>query len=121
MSKQCLATAPIAGLILAFSALPAHSQSDRSLAFIHVTALDVKTGELKPDMTVLTSGGLITEIGKTAVLRVPEHARLFEGSGKYMIPALWNMHIHSVGYTAATKAFPQLLANGVVGVRDMAA
>jgi imidazolonepropionase-like amidohydrolase len=121
MSKRCLATVPIAVLTLAFSALPAHSQSDRNLAFTHVTVLDVKTGELKPDMTVLTSGGRITEIGKTAVLRVPEAAELFEGSGKFMIPALWNMHVHSVGYTAATKAFPQLLANGVVGVRDMAA
>ena len=38
-----------------------------------------------------------------------------------MIPALWNMHVHSVSYTAATEAFPQLLANGVLGVRDMAA
>jgi predicted amidohydrolase YtcJ len=120
-SNKCLATALIAVLILVFSALPAHSQSDRNLAFTHVTVLDVKTGELKPDMTVLTSGGRITEIGKTAVLRVPEDAGLFEGSGKYMIPALWNMHVHSVGYTAATKAFPQLLASGVVGVRDMAA
>src|SRR6266851_1331340 len=105
MGKKCLAAAPIAVLILASSALPAHSQSDRNLAFINVTVLDVKTGELKPDMTVLTSGGRITQIGKTAVLQVPEGTGLFEGSGKYVIPALWNMHIHSVGYTAATKAF----------------
>src|SRR5947209_1233957 len=110
MNKTCLAIAPLAVLILAFSALPAHSQSDGGLAFIHVTVLDVKTGELKPNMTVLTSGGRITGIGNAATLRAPEDAELFEGSGKYMIPALWNMHVHSVGYGAATKAFPQLLA-----------
>jgi hypothetical protein len=31
------------------------------------------------------------------------------------------MHVHSVGYSAATKAFSQLIAIGVVGERDMAA
>ena len=121
MSKKCLTAVPIAALILAFSAFPRHSQPDGRLALIHVNVLDVKTGELKADMTVLTSGGRITEVGKTTVLRIPEDAGLFDGSGKYMIPALWNMHIHSVGYTAAIKAFPQLLTNGVIGIRDMAA
>ncbi len=121
MEKKYLTAAPLAVLILAFSGLPTHSQSDHRLAFIHIGVLDVKTGELKPDMTVLTSGGRITEIGRTATLRVPEDAGLFEGSGKYMLPALWNMHVHSVDYGAAIKAFPQLLASGVVGVRDMAA
>jgi len=121
MNKKYLAMSALAVLTFAFSASPAHSQSDSRLAFLHVTVLDVKTGELKPDMTVLTGGGRITEIGKAAALRAPQDAALFDGSGKYMIPTLWNMHIHSVGYNAATKAFPQLLANGVVGVRDMAA
>ena len=116
MSKKCLTAVPIAALILAFSAFPRHSQPDGRLALIHINVLDVKTGELKADMTVLTSGGRITEVGKTTALRIPEDAGLFDGSGKFMIPALWNMHIHSVGYTAATKAFPEFLANGVVVV-----
>src|SRR2546430_6991989 len=101
MNKKYLAIAPLAVLTFAFSASPAHSQSDSRLAFLHVTVLDVKTGELKPDMTVLTGDGRITEIGKAAALRAPQDAGLFEGSGKYMIPALWNMHVHSVGYGAA--------------------
>lgn len=121
MNKRSLAAALLALRILAFWTLPAHSQSDRRMAFIRITVLDVRTGELKPDMTVLTGSGRIIEIGKTADVRVPEDARLFEGSGKFMIPALWNMHVHSVNYGAATKAFPQLLASGVAGVRDMAA
>ena len=121
MNKKLLGAALPALLILAFSALPTHSQSGSRLALIHITVLDVRTGELMPDMTVLTGDGRIIEIGKTAGVRVPENARLFEGSGKFVIPALWNMHVHSVNYGAATKAFPQLLASGVVGVRDMGA
>lgn len=120
MDKKYLSAAPLAALVLGFSALPAHSQSDHSLAVIHVTVLDVKTGELKPDITLLTTGANITAIGKTTDLRAPEDARLVDGSGKYMIPALWDMHVHSVGYDAAAKSFPQLLASGVAGVRDMA-
>src|SRR5437016_5630593 len=122
MNRKRMAAAPLAVIItFAFSPLPTHSQSDRPLAFVHVTVLDVTTGELKPEMTVLTGGGRITDVGEAAALRVPEKDRVIEGSGKYMIPALWNMHVHSVSYTAATEAFPQLLANGVLGVRDMAA
>ena len=121
MDENRMAAAPLAVIVVfAFSALPANSQSEKPLAFVHITVLDVTTGELRPEMTVLTNAGRITSVGEAAALRVPDNARVIVGSGKYMIPALWNMHVHSVSYTAATEAFPQLLANGVVGVRDMA-
>jgi imidazolonepropionase-like amidohydrolase len=119
MNTKCLAVASIALLMLVFSAFQTPSQSGSGLVFTHITVVDVKTGELQRDMTVVTNGGRITGIGKTTA--VPEAAQLFEGTGKYMIPALWNMHVHSVDYGTATKAFPQLLRSGTVGVRDMAA
>ncbi len=60
-----MAAAPLAVIItFAFSPLPTHSQSDRPLAFVHVTVLDVTTGELKPEMTVLTSSGRIPTLAK---------------------------------------------------------
>src|SRR5260370_11259863 len=111
MDWKRMAAAPLAVIIvLAFSVLPTSSRSDKPLAFIHISVLDVTTGELKPDMTVLTSGGRITDVGEATALRVSGHARGIAGSGKYMIPALWNKHVHSLSYTAATKAFPQFLA-----------
>ena len=82
MSKKCLTAVPIAALILAFPALHRNSQPDGRLALIHINVLDVKTGELRANMTVLTSGGRIAEVGKTTVLRIPEDAGLFDGSGK---------------------------------------
>src|SRR5260370_33867506 len=116
MDWKRMAAAPLAVIIvLAFSVLPTSSRSDKPLAFIHITLLDVTTGELKPDMTVLTSGGRITDVGEAAALRGPGNARVIAGSGKYMIPALWNMHVHSVSYKAAAKAFPHMPGNGRAG------
>jgi predicted amidohydrolase YtcJ len=40
-----------------------------------------------------------------------------EAEGKYLIPGLWDMHVHSVG--AGDWHFPLFLAHGVTGVREM--
>ena len=46
---------------------------------------------------------------------MPKGARVVEGKGKYLIPGLWDMHVH----TADPSFLPLYLANGVTGVRDM--
>ena len=38
-----------------------------------------------------------------------------EAKGKFVIPGLWDMHVH----TADLTYFPQFVANGVTGIRDM--
>jgi hypothetical protein len=39
-----------------------------------------------------------------------------DGTGKYLIPGLWDMHVHTWDYEST---FPLYVANGVTGVRDM--
>jgi hypothetical protein len=39
-----------------------------------------------------------------------------DGNGKYLIPGLWDMHVHQTGLEST---YPLYLANGVTGVRDM--
>ncbi len=67
-------------------------------------------------MTVVIKGGRIAALGKTANLDVPENAHVVDATGKFLIPGLWDMHIHPwVG-----KNFLALfIANGVTGVRVM--
>src|SRR5260370_42567427 len=98
MDWKRMAAAPLAVIIvLAFSVLPTSSRSDKPLAFIHISVLDVTTGELKPDMTVLTSGGRITDVGEAAALRGPGHARGITGFGKVVIPPLgWSSTIKGI-------------------------
>lgn len=74
-------------------------------------------------MTVLISGNKITGIGKTGELKVPDHAIVVDASGKFLIPGLWDMHVHVFHYRHPnppdTYDFPLFIANGVTGVREM--
>src|SRR5579871_4742118 len=87
------------------------------IAFIHANVVDVAGGRLLPDTTVIVQGDRITDVGKSAELRVPPHSRRIDVGGKFMLPGLWDMHVH-LSY-ATESALPLLLANGVTGVRDM--
>jgi imidazolonepropionase-like amidohydrolase len=89
----------------------------------HVTVIDTATGATRADMTVVVEGDRIRDVGPAAGAKVPPGARVVDGSGKYLVPGLWDMHIHTFfgdwvpGGREVT--LPLLLANGVTGVRDM--
>ena len=87
------------------------------LAFTRVTLIDGRSAEPVPEMTVVVIGGRIAEVGRTGIVTVPKDARVFDATGKFLIPGLWDMHVH-LSWTTPT-ALPVLLANGVTGVRDM--
>ena len=94
-----------------------------------VTIVDVEAGELLPDRTVLVTGNRIAAIGPRDGVRVPAGAEVVEANGQYLIPGLWDMHVHSVRQPAgawesgalanADWHFPLFLAHGVTGVRNM--
>ncbi len=94
-----------------------HAAQPRSIVFNHVTVIDV-AGELPlPDMTVIVSGNRIAALGRAGSIRVPRNAQVIDATGKFLIPGLWDMHIH---LSLATElAIPVLIANGVTSVRDM--
>src|SRR5690606_40771861 len=51
---------------------------------------------------------------------VPDGAEVVDGAGGYLIPGLWDMHVHTFNSPEwAETFFPLFLANGVTGVRDM--
>src|SRR5262249_35626351 len=77
--------------------------------------IDATGAPARPDMTVVVTGDRITTVGKSSQVRVPEGARVVDGKGKYLIPGLWDMHVHTVG----PSFLPLYLANGVTGIRDM--
>ncbi len=86
-----------------------------TLAITHVTVIDVTGGPARPDMTVLINGNRITEVGKSGKVRVPKHAQIVNASGKFLIPGLWDMHVHWY----EKDYLPLFIANGVTGIRIM--
>src|ERR1700693_6176625 len=90
--------------------------SPDSLAITHVTIVNLNGEPPKPEMTVLIRTGKISVIGKTGQTRIPENATQFDGTGKFLMPGLWDMHVHIL---APERDFPMFIANGVLGVRNM--
>jgi len=89
-------------------------QQTISIAIRHVTVIDMTGAAPRRNMTVLISGDRIAEIARRA--RIPRGTKLIDGSGKFLIPGLWDMHVH---FTEVETTFPLFIANGVTGVRNM--
>ncbi len=91
----------------------------RPLVITHITIINVTGAQVQPDMTVVIAGDRIAEIGKTEELILPQDAKVVDGTGKFLIPGLWDMHVHTLRESRVGLFFPAFIANGVLGVRDM--
>jgi cytosine/adenosine deaminase-related metal-dependent hydrolase len=104
-------------LILPFLLL-AQAKPDRTqapTAFTYVNIIDVTGGELRRDMTVVITGDRISAIGPSATTSVPADAKVIDATGQFLIPGLWDMHVHWYG----RDTFTLFIANGVTSVRQM--
>jgi imidazolonepropionase-like amidohydrolase len=94
------------------------------LVLTHVTLIDVTARAPQPDQTIVIDNGRIVSVGPSARAKWPKESRLVDARGKFLIPGLWDMHVHLAGVNADPAwskqvLLPLLLANGVTGVRDM--
>jgi imidazolonepropionase-like amidohydrolase len=88
-----------------------------TLAIAHVTLIDGTGNPARSDMTVLVDGARIAAVEPAAKARIPNDARTVDARGKFLIPGLWDMHVHLA--KAGADALPLFVANGVTSVRDM--
>ena len=65
-----------------------------SLAITHVTVIDTAAGSARGDMTVVIGGTRILTVGDSSTVEVPRAATVIDGRGKFLIPGLWDMHVH---------------------------
>ena len=82
-----------------------------------VNIVDVEAGQVQPEMTVVIRGTQIVSIDRAGAATIPLDSQAIDGRGRYLIPGLWDMHVH-LSY-ARVSALPALVANGVTSVRDM--
>ena len=96
---------PVAVRFLAFLAALTAAQG-QSLAIRNVTVVDANG--VRPNSTVYVSKGLIAASAP--------RAKVIDGKGKFLIPALWDMHVHLWDKEHMVGLY---VAAGVLGVRDM--
>jgi Amidohydrolase family len=87
------------------------------LAIRDATVVDVANGTLHPNQTILVGGKRIVAVGATDTVRVPSDAEVIDAADGYLIPGLWDAHVHSAG--SLEWHFPLYLAYGITSVRNM--
>ncbi len=110
-------------LTLISSASAQTTEKTPPIAIAHVTLINPANSRVDHDATVIIEGDHIATVLVGAMIKMPGNTILIDGHGKFLIPGLWDMHVH----TAFGDWFPGgrdiilplFIANGVTGVRDM--
>ncbi len=62
--------------------------------FDRVQLFDADAGRFLPNQAVLVRDGKIVEVGAAGSVRAPAGVRTIDGSGKTLVPGLWDSHLH---------------------------
>jgi imidazolonepropionase-like amidohydrolase len=89
----------------------------KPIVFTHATVIDATGADAQSDMVVIVTGETITEVGKFGKIEFPKNSQVIDATGKFLIPGLWDMHVHLT--KAGENTLPLFIANGVTSVRDM--
>ena len=93
------------------------------IVITHVTVINPGTSSVQVNRTVVLRLNRITEVADAKKFHVPKNAWKVDGRGQYLIPGLWDMHVHSAFGDwfpgGRDIILPLFIANGVTGVRDM--
>jgi imidazolonepropionase-like amidohydrolase len=90
------------------------SAAQQSLVIRDATVIDGTGAAPRSNRTVIITGDRIVGIVDASSNTIPKEARVVDARGKFLIPGLWDMHVH-----LTASVLPAFVAHGVTGVRDM--
>jgi imidazolonepropionase-like amidohydrolase len=95
--------------------------SAETTAFVNVNVIDVTTGNVSRSQTVIVDDGTVIEIGRFRETPVADDAVVIDGTDRYMMPGLTEMHGHVPGGSSADleRVLALYVANGITTVRGM--
>jgi len=94
-----------------------------SVVITHVTIINPGTSSIRKNQTVIIGDHRIVGIIDASKYTPAKNVRMIDGTGQYLIPGLWDMHVHSAFGDwfpgGRDIILPLFIANGVTGVRDV--
>lgn len=111
---------PFYGLLLMGLLLSCRSEIyfEGAYCIENVNVIDPLEG-LKKGLNVVVKGNKIHRIGKVGELKLSPKNLIIEGTDKYLIPGLWDSHVHFYFDQQLALHMPELfLSNGITSVRD---
>lgn len=113
-------------LLLLCAATVGQAAPSSSLLIIHdVTVIDTAGGPAQAHRSIFVRGDRVVDIVPSEQLKRIDIAAAtwVDGRGKFLIPGLWDMHVHMVFGDWFPRGkevtLPLFVANGITGVRDM--
>lgn len=108
-------------LIAILLLLPAAPLSAETTAIINVNVIPMTRDEIVSQQTVVVTGDRIAAVGDVSAVAVPADASIIDGTDRYLMPGLTEMHAHvtGTGRGAVERLFSLFLANGVTTIRGM--
>jgi len=99
-------------------------RTETPVAIVGVSIIDPSEAIKAPppagrtNQTVLITGGRIAAAGGDGTIALPPGTAIVDGQGRYLLPALWDMHTHIYSVSPLLD-LPLYIAYGVTNVRDM--
>jgi imidazolonepropionase-like amidohydrolase len=92
-----------------------------STAFVNVNVVPMSSDEILHARTVVVTDGIIATIGAVAETALPQEAVVVDGTDRYLIPGLAEMHAHvpSASSEDLDRVLRLFVVNGVTTVRGM--
>ena len=106
-------------------AVLATSAQAQTVAFTNTNVIPMDRERVLTNQTVVVRNGLIVDIGDAKKVKLPKDAVRVDGTGKYLVPGLVDMHTHLL---SDSDEYPDsigphelrvMVANGVTTVRFM--
>lgn len=89
-------------------------QLEHPVVIEHVRVFDSENAIAREDQTVVIDGDRLAQAGSSGSVQVPQNAEHLDGSGKTLVPGLFDMHAHLQPLDGLLN-----IASGVTGARDM--
>lgn len=98
--------------------LLAPPRSTGPIALTNITLINLDRGDLAQNRTVLVIDDRIAAIGHSDSLSLPAETQRIDGTGRYLLPGFWDMHVHLTRVSPVLH-YPLFTAFGVTNIRDM--
>ncbi|HRI58904.1 MAG TPA: amidohydrolase family protein [Saprospiraceae bacterium] len=88
----------------------------------NVTVIPMNREVALPNQTVLVENGIISKMGDASAMKIPKNVARIDGTGKYLMPGLFDMHAHFFyeqgdNKNTCREELKMMLANGLTTVR----
>lgn len=100
------------------------TKASTPVAFVNVNVIPMDKERVLQKQNVIIRNGVIAEIGDANRIKIPRGAQRIDGTGKYLIPGLTDMHVHlftddEFPDHLAEDEFKIMIAYGVTTIRLM--